>query len=209
VIIALSLLIEPIIARLQRRHKYRQYQYLEWVTNGTLQLQRLAFQGAQVEDGEWEGFEDTIPTSKTSGPLPDLTSAHRPQLVESEMKARGAEISSGNPPAEAEAADVKEAPKLLTPAIITVAASSESSDGTSSSSQASGAVLIQAGQNDGASDVPFLKGDMLQPTPGSSNAISIAGDQAVTEKEGELVAAAGKIQKTEPVAPSEVQPATD
>jgi hypothetical protein len=64
-----------VLACCQRRRKHGPaYKYLEWNANGTLQLQRLAYQG--LESGEWGGYEDDVPTTKGWGPLADLTAAY-------------------------------------------------------------------------------------------------------------------------------------
>ncbi|KAI0015357.1 hypothetical protein F4780DRAFT_787088 [Xylariomycetidae sp. FL0641] len=63
-LILASYLLEPISKYLYQKKRYSQYAYLEWHTNGTLQLQRLAHEEKGL--GTWSGCLDTIPTT-----LPD------------------------------------------------------------------------------------------------------------------------------------------
>lgn len=56
-----SYLLEPISAFLHNRKERSPYAHLEWTTNATLQLQRLAYEEANL--GTWSKGTDTIPTT--------------------------------------------------------------------------------------------------------------------------------------------------
>lgn len=68
--IIISYSLEPIFGYFYRRQAYSGYKYLEWTTNQTLQLQRLAYQG--LGSGAWSGYSDTIPTTRDAYFLADL-----------------------------------------------------------------------------------------------------------------------------------------
>lgn len=79
VIIITSFSLEPLIACLYRRDQARklkrgEYRYLEWASNGTLQLQRLAYQG--IKSGKWSGYTDDIPMTESDALLGDLTQSY-------------------------------------------------------------------------------------------------------------------------------------
>ncbi|KAI0411567.1 hypothetical protein F5X98DRAFT_380641 [Xylaria grammica] len=57
----LSLAIDPILDYAQRRWKYREYENLEWISNETLQLQRLAYD--ESGQGEWSKCTDYVPVT--------------------------------------------------------------------------------------------------------------------------------------------------
>ncbi|KAI1428826.1 hypothetical protein F5Y12DRAFT_782402 [Xylaria sp. FL1777] len=80
VLILLSFSIEPIISCLHRRRRYSQYRYLEWVTNESLQLHRLAHEG--VGWGTWSRATEEIPTIEKGQVLGclDLTEPRHPVL---------------------------------------------------------------------------------------------------------------------------------
>ncbi|KAI0025906.1 hypothetical protein F4780DRAFT_789387 [Xylariomycetidae sp. FL0641] len=85
VLIAASALLEPLAARLRRRTPAAAYARLEWVTNGTLQLQRLAYEEAGF--GVWAGGDAAFPVPKStssSAPLKlpplDLSDRKHPRL---------------------------------------------------------------------------------------------------------------------------------
>lgn len=95
VLIVMSFLLEPIFACLYRKHRYREYAYLEWTTTETLQLQRIGFQG--MGSGTWLGCTQAIPrtaTGETLGNLPlsysmpdgDSTDGIHRQLTASQLK---------------------------------------------------------------------------------------------------------------------------
>ncbi|KAJ2995305.1 hypothetical protein NUW58_g1310 [Xylaria curta] len=79
-IIIASLALEPLLAALHNRWGYRRYAYLEWVSQETLQLQRLAHE--QLGFGTWSGATNTIPTTKLDEKLAglDLTDPKHPRL---------------------------------------------------------------------------------------------------------------------------------
>ncbi|POS78678.1 hypothetical protein DHEL01_v202921 [Diaporthe helianthi] len=63
-VLAASYSLEPILACLHRNRKYKQYAYLEWTANETLQLQRLAHEEANGASGEWSRCTNWVPTTK-------------------------------------------------------------------------------------------------------------------------------------------------
>lgn len=69
-IIISSYLIEPMLRCLYRRNMYKQYQYLEWITDSELQQQRLAHEKAGSDD--WEGCTDDVPVTKATVKLGGL-----------------------------------------------------------------------------------------------------------------------------------------
>lgn len=69
-LVVASYVAEPICSCLYRRYKFREYANLEWTTNATLHLQRMAYQG--IDSGEWTGQVDDIPKTKPGEILPDL-----------------------------------------------------------------------------------------------------------------------------------------
>ncbi|KAI1497320.1 hypothetical protein F5X99DRAFT_423614 [Biscogniauxia marginata] len=80
IIVILSYALEPIIAFLYRRRKLGQYVYLEWASNSTLQIQRLANQGLGF--GTWSGALSEVPTTKPGEKLAllDITNPEMPVL---------------------------------------------------------------------------------------------------------------------------------
>lgn len=69
-IVAISYLLEYIQAWLYRHRNLKEYAYLEWTTNETLQLQRMAYQG--LESGHWSRYTDTIPLTEPGNILANL-----------------------------------------------------------------------------------------------------------------------------------------
>jgi len=69
-IISMSFALDPIMRYMHRRRKYKQYQYLEWRTNGALQLHRLAQD--ELGYGKWSGCTDTVPVTRPGDALADL-----------------------------------------------------------------------------------------------------------------------------------------
>ncbi|KAK8086032.1 cytochrome p450 protein [Apiospora phragmitis] len=69
-IILMSFALDPIMCCLHRRAKYRQYQYLEWRTNGALQLHRLGQD--ELGCGKWSGCTDITPVTRPEDRLADL-----------------------------------------------------------------------------------------------------------------------------------------
>lgn len=74
VIILASYGAEPLLALIYSRRKYNEYKYLEWAANGTLQLQRLAYQGLGSE--KWSHYSDDIPKTRPGYFLADLVRAY-------------------------------------------------------------------------------------------------------------------------------------
>lgn len=68
--VAASYAAEPICSCLSRRFKLKEYADLEWKTNATLHLQRMAYQG--IASGEWTGQADDIPKTKPGEILAEL-----------------------------------------------------------------------------------------------------------------------------------------
>ncbi|KAH8900683.1 hypothetical protein GQ53DRAFT_815545 [Thozetella sp. PMI_491] len=79
-IIIASFAIEPFLAYLQRRRKYKTYAYLEWTAYETLQLQRLAYEG--VSPGKWSGCTNYVPIINPNVPMVplDVSSPNHPRL---------------------------------------------------------------------------------------------------------------------------------
>lgn len=75
-----SFVIDPLFSCAQKRWKYREYENLEWISNETLQLQRLAYD--ESGQGEWSKCTDTIPVTAPDqrlGPL-NLSDPEHPRL---------------------------------------------------------------------------------------------------------------------------------
>ncbi|KAI8628949.1 hypothetical protein F5Y19DRAFT_485311 [Xylariaceae sp. FL1651] len=79
-LIIISYSIEPILSCIHRRGKYNQYKYLEWVTNESLQLHRLAHEG--IGWGTWSRATEDVPTTKQGQVLGclDLADPLHPRL---------------------------------------------------------------------------------------------------------------------------------
>ena len=86
-IIFISLIIEPILAYLHRKRQYGQYAYLEWVTNESLQLQRLAHE--EIGWGTWSRTEGPVPIVQEGQELAclDLKDIKHPRLCHSSESA--------------------------------------------------------------------------------------------------------------------------
>ncbi|ETS78241.1 hypothetical protein PFICI_10303 [Pestalotiopsis fici W106-1] len=69
-IVLVSLILEPIFDCLHSRSKYKQYKHLEWTTNETLQLHRLAHEGAGSQ--QWSGCTESAPTTAPEASLASL-----------------------------------------------------------------------------------------------------------------------------------------
>ncbi|KAI1260978.1 hypothetical protein F5Y18DRAFT_440965 [Xylariaceae sp. FL1019] len=82
-IIASSFLFEPLLLFLYRRFGYRAYETLEWTTNSTLQLQRLAHEARGF--GTWSNCTQKIPVARDNDLLAnlDLADPSHPVLVHS------------------------------------------------------------------------------------------------------------------------------
>lgn len=67
---------EPLLTLFYSRRRYEEYKYLEWAANGTMQLQRLAYQGLGSE--KWAGYTDDVPRTRPGYILADLARAYPP-----------------------------------------------------------------------------------------------------------------------------------
>lgn len=78
-------MLEPLTACLYRRRQYKQYGHLEWVSNATLQLQRLAYEGADAQ--RWDKCTEDIPVPATNEPLVclDTRDGEHPRLPRRDM----------------------------------------------------------------------------------------------------------------------------
>ncbi|RCI08496.1 hypothetical protein L249_8868 [Ophiocordyceps polyrhachis-furcata BCC 54312] len=74
IIITSSYMIEPMYEYCWRRKHYKEYKFLEWSAEETLQLQRAAYQG--IGSGTWEGLTHFVPTTDKDMPLADLTALY-------------------------------------------------------------------------------------------------------------------------------------
>ncbi|KAI8629647.1 hypothetical protein F5Y19DRAFT_484558 [Xylariaceae sp. FL1651] len=79
-IVVASLALEPLLAALHDRWGYQQHAYLEWVSQETLQLQRLAHE--ELGFGTWSGATSAIPTVELGDKLAglDATDPKHPRL---------------------------------------------------------------------------------------------------------------------------------
>lgn len=68
-IIIISYTLEPLFSCLLRTRGYKHYTFLEWSTNETLQIQRLAYQGLDCESCKWSGYTDAVPTTQPPGEM--------------------------------------------------------------------------------------------------------------------------------------------
>lgn len=84
VIILASYMAEPLLAFFYSRRKYKEYKYLEWAANSTLQLQRLAYQGLGSE--EWTNYTNDIPKTRPGYFLADLARAYPPGGGDDEIR---------------------------------------------------------------------------------------------------------------------------
>lgn len=81
-IVITSYSLEPILACLHRRRKYRQYAYLEWVTNETLQLHRVAHERPNEVVRTWSRCTGWVPTTAPGVLLSslDISNLKHPRL---------------------------------------------------------------------------------------------------------------------------------
>lgn len=101
IIILLELTIEPLLRYIQRHRNIRLYERLEWVTNGSLQLQRMAHE--ELGAGTWSGTAETVPTTSRDEPLAilDISDQRHPHLVY-KTPGPGDSEAAGKPPASSE-----------------------------------------------------------------------------------------------------------
>ncbi|KAL1855676.1 hypothetical protein Daus18300_011057 [Diaporthe australafricana] len=84
IIILASYVVEPLLTLFYSRRKYKEYKYLEWAANSTLQLQRLAYQGLGSE--KWTNYTDDIPKTRPGYFLADLARAYPPGDEDNEIR---------------------------------------------------------------------------------------------------------------------------
>ncbi|KAI0813772.1 hypothetical protein GGR55DRAFT_545264 [Xylaria sp. FL0064] len=95
-IIFISFILEPILSYVQKRWKYREYENLEWVSNGTLNLQRLVYD--ESGQGTWSNCNESIPVTEKGELLPplDITDLEHPRLNRSAVPAVPVKDVSGS-----------------------------------------------------------------------------------------------------------------
>lgn len=81
IIILIELADEPLFRFIQRRGNFGSYKHLEWISNETLQLQRMAHE--EVGAGTWTGTDESLPTTNRGERLATLNIDDRkhPRLV--------------------------------------------------------------------------------------------------------------------------------
>ncbi|KAI1743972.1 hypothetical protein F4680DRAFT_470466 [Xylaria scruposa] len=106
-IITTSYLLEPVSKILYKRWGYKTYAHLEWTTNATLQLQRLAHE--ELGFGTWSKGTDEVPATKEGELLAclDLTNPIHPVLG----PAKKANIASKETTVSQEAETPQETPR--------------------------------------------------------------------------------------------------
>ncbi|KAI0161879.1 hypothetical protein GGR52DRAFT_143822 [Hypoxylon sp. FL1284] len=79
-ITVISYVLEPFLAYINRRFRHKPYSHLEWVSNGTLQLQRLAHEGVDSQD--WSRCDEDVPITEAGRHLGclDITDLGHPRL---------------------------------------------------------------------------------------------------------------------------------
>ncbi|KAI1079547.1 hypothetical protein F5B20DRAFT_571027 [Whalleya microplaca] len=84
-VIAVSYSAEPILACLYERRKYKEYSHLEWVTNATLQLQRLA--NEDPDSKVWSCCIEDVPVTQPGVQLGrlDLRDPNHPKIFPPHM----------------------------------------------------------------------------------------------------------------------------
>jgi hypothetical protein len=105
-LILTSYLLEPVSKSLHKNKGYKKYQHLEWTTNATLQLQRLAHEEAGF--GSWSSCTGTVPNTKANellGTL-DIINPKHPILQPSSRE----DSSSSNPQSIIEAPNTAQDP---------------------------------------------------------------------------------------------------
>lgn len=112
-LIVVSYKLKPLFELLWRRWRYKEYAFLEWTANETLQLQRAAFQG--IDSGTWAGFTDAIPTTRKGEVLADLTLSYRePRGDEKLQRDSESALERGGVPDHGEAAPRRRGRPVLT-----------------------------------------------------------------------------------------------
>ena len=92
-----SYLLEPTAMFLHTRKRHNPYSYLEWCTNSTLQLQRLAYEEARL--GTWSGCTNIVPTTQPDELLGclDIADLKHPVLQRSDEKDNSSTQSEAAP----------------------------------------------------------------------------------------------------------------
>lgn len=101
-----SYILEPLLSYLHKGRKYKSYAHLEWTSNTSLQLHRMAHE--QLEGRKWAHCTEHIPTTDPETPLAslDISDPTHPILrrpEEPEGKAEAVEPGPG--PAESSSPD--------------------------------------------------------------------------------------------------------
>ncbi|KAL9621489.1 MAG: hypothetical protein Q9160_004019 [Pyrenula sp. 1 TL-2023] len=109
IVILLELTIEPLFRYIQQHYRANLYKSLEWVTNETLQLQRLAHE--ELGAGTWVGTDEDLPTTEKDEPLAilDVSDDKHPRLVyrpESQSKEKPEDSEVGKCPSPSHTARV-------------------------------------------------------------------------------------------------------
>lgn len=88
ILILTNLVVETMVGFIQRRYKTGSYRRLQWIVDGKLQLQRMAFEEAEM--GTWSGGAAAVPVTRLGEKfgLPRDTDPHHPRLQD-HMKAQG------------------------------------------------------------------------------------------------------------------------
>ncbi|KAI1120637.1 hypothetical protein F5Y10DRAFT_289494 [Nemania abortiva] len=90
-IIIFSYVAEPLLACLSRRYKYKQYELLEWTTNTSLQLHRLAHES--TSPGSWSGGADKVPTTTQNEMLAHLDISNPVHPVLAQLESSGSDTT--------------------------------------------------------------------------------------------------------------------
>ncbi|KAI1753852.1 hypothetical protein F4782DRAFT_545630 [Xylaria castorea] len=82
VTIIISYILEPLFQWLSKKRKFRQYAHLEWVTNGALQLHRLAHDEEHGQSS-WLRCDQEVPINNAEALLPslDISDPEHPMLA--------------------------------------------------------------------------------------------------------------------------------
>lgn len=88
VLILTNLALETIVGFIQKRCKIGAYRRLQWIVDGKLQLQRMAFEQSGM--GTWSGGAAAVPVTRLGEKfgLPWYTDANHPRLLPDDMKAQ-------------------------------------------------------------------------------------------------------------------------
>ncbi|KAJ2986767.1 hypothetical protein NUW58_g4872 [Xylaria curta] len=110
-IIVTSLSIEPITHFIQRRLKRSTYRRLDWISTGTLQVQRQLFEAHGVNP--WRGCDEMIPILEEQGallPVLDISDETHPLMKRRSQLAGGPKEARTERPSETELPDESDAP---------------------------------------------------------------------------------------------------